>query len=110
LVTGSVLFYRAVDESEWDSLLKIRRFICPEGGNEGKYVAVSRTEAKQWGRLLHPGRPIRIVPVRFPVRLLGSLSHSTPNLDRIGIAWMVPLPLVPTLKPILWRASLCEPE
>jgi hypothetical protein len=93
----SVRLYRAVCEAEYQQWKRDGTFQLGPNSLEGKWFALVRSDAVEWGRRFTATSGIahdRIVAVRMPEELYETFDHEPSNLDGIGPATYAPFDLL----------------
>lgn len=81
----TVTLYRAVNEVEYQQLIRTGKFAVVLSSLEGKFFAESAEDAAQWGERLEGAGNYRIVEVEFSISVAENLLRWE-KLDGIGPA------------------------
>src|SRR5438270_1338564 len=96
-MAATILLFRAVCDAEYVQWRQTRMFEVVPGSLDGKWFAMERGHAQQWGHWFGSKTGVshdRIIAVKVPVELYEQFELKLEKLDGIGPACFAPISLL----------------
>ena len=88
--SSTTKLYRSMSQAEYDSVIKIQKFVPYDFAMEDKWFATTQENATKWGDIFYPDGNYRILEVEVDTNSLYKMYY-VDYLDNIGSAYCSPL-------------------